>query len=111
MINALALLLTCSHGAQDLINSFFLFVEENSPTQTDDEVRVLFQESVLVSLDQVGEGWETVGYSGNPLHLEFVSLQGGTAAHLRNTRLTSLTAHRKYFTSELNQGLNACSCE
>ena len=77
-----ALLLTCSHGAQDLVNSFLLFVEENRPSQTDNEVRVLFQKSVLVCLDQVVEGWETVGYPGDSLHLQFVSLQCCTTAHL-----------------------------
>ena len=83
------MLLTCSHWAQDLINSFFLFVEEDSPTQTDNEVSVLFQESVLVRLDQVVEGRKTVGYPGDPLNLQFVSLQGCAAAHLKNRSLTS----------------------
>ena len=68
-----------------MINSFFLFVEENGPTQTDNEVSIFFQESVLVCLDKVGEGWETVGNSGDSLHLQFVALQGCTAAHLRLT--------------------------
>ena len=65
-----------------MINSFLLFVEENRATQTDNQVGVLFEERVLVSLDQVVEGRETVGYPGDSLHLEFVALQCRTAAHL-----------------------------
>ena len=87
------MLLTCPHWAQDLINSFFLFVEEDSPTQTDNEVSILFQERVLVCLDQIVEGWETVGYSGNSLHLKFISLQGRTAAHLGKKALMNVAAN------------------
>ena len=73
-----------------MINSFFLFIKENSASQTDNEVSVFFQESVLVSLDKVVEGGETVGNSGNSLHLQFVSLQCCAAAHLNDEISTHL---------------------